>query len=99
MSRDWPSLLAAVRCNFFDTQHTITPVRVPHRFGPLLDLVSSCTSTFTVFLLPSAFYLKLRGVRGMHPLEVAWNGLIVAFASVGAVFGTLDAIDALAKSV
>ena len=74
-------------------------VRVPHRFGPLLDLVSSCTSTFTVFLLPSAFYLKLRGVRGMHPLEVAWNGLIVAFASVGAVFGTLDAIDALAKSV
>ena len=77
----------------------ITPARVPHRFGPLLDLVSSCTSTFTVFLLPSAFYLKLRGVRGMHPLEVAWNGLIVAFASVGAVFGTLDAIDALAKSV
>jgi len=74
-------------------------VRTPERFGPLLDLVSSCTSTFTVFLLPSAFYLKLRGVRGMHPLEVAWNGLIVAFASVGAVFGTLDAIDALAKSV
>mmetsp|Transcript_35 Transcript_35/g.81 ORF Transcript_35/g.81 Transcript_35/m.81 type:complete len:277 (+) Transcript_35:819-1649(+) len=74
-------------------------VRTPERFGPLLDLVSSCTSTFTVFLLPSAFYLKLRGVRGVHPLEVAWNGLIVAFASVGAVFGTLDAIDALAKSV
>ena len=43
----------------FTTGATIL-VRSTQNFGPLVDLVSACTSTFTVYLLPCIFYLKVR---------------------------------------
>ena len=67
----------------------------------VLDLVSAFTSTFTVFILPCLFYLKLRGgpwsspPRYINPLEIAWNGLILIFSIVGATFGTVGAIQEL----
>lgn len=64
----------------------------PEFFGPFLDLVSSVTSTFTVYILPCVFNLKLRGVRRMSRLELMWNGLIIGFALVGATFGSIQAL-------
>lgn len=73
-------------------------VRSPKRFGPFLDLVSACTSTFTVFILPSVFYMKLQGIQRLHRAELAWNVLIIFVSLFGAVFGSIDAIEALIKS-
>ncbi len=64
----------------------------PEFFGPFLDLVSSFTSTFTVYILPCVFNLKLRGVRRLSRLELMWNGLIIGFALVGATFGSIQAL-------
>jgi len=75
-------------------------MRTPARFGPLLNLVSSCTSTFTVFILPSLFYIKLRHDlrKPVGVLELCWNVVIVVFAIVGAIFGTIDALTELADT-
>jgi len=81
----------------FSTGVTLV-VRSPARFGPFLDLVSACTSTFTVFILPCFFYVKLRGVRSFHPVELGWNVLIILLSLVGATFGTIDAVEELVKS-
>lgn len=73
-------------------------VRTQENFGPLLDLVSACTSTFTVFVLPCVFYVKLRGVGGeggVGRAELAFNVLVVLAAGVGAIFGTIQAIEKL----
>jgi hypothetical protein len=89
----------AIRTCFviFSTGVTLI-VRSPARFGPFLDLVSACTSTFTVFILPCVFYVKLRGVRTFHPVELGWNVLIVLLSLVGATFGTIDAVGELVNS-
>ena len=74
---------------------TLTTVRPLPRPGLRL------TSTFTVFILPCAFYLKLRGgpwsapPRRMHPAEGAWALLILSVSVVGAGFGTVGAIQEL----
>ncbi len=61
-------------------------------FGPLLDFVSSITSTFTVFILPCACYLKLfKGQLGMH--IIAWNWLIMLLAVLGGAFGLYESIN------
>ena len=79
----------------------IAAVLTPPQFGSFLDLVSAFTSTFTVFILPCLFYLKLRGgpwsspPRYINPLEIASNGLILIFNIVGATFGTVGAIQEL----
>lgn len=65
-------------------------------FGSFLDLVSAFTSTFTVYILPSVFYVKLRGPSRMHPLELLFNCAIILFSLVGSVFGTIGAIEELA---
>ena len=68
-------------------------------FGPFVNLVSSCTSTFTSFILPPLFYLKLRGLggqTGMGPLECLWNVLIAAFSLIMAGFGSVRAFRQLA---
>jgi len=83
----------------FTTGATIL-VRSKENFGPLVDLVSSCTSTFTVYLLPCAFHLKLRGIGGPHgigKLELAANVAVIALASIGAIFGTVQALEQLAS--
>lgn len=67
-------------------------LKTPAYFGPFLNLVASCTATFANFVLPSAFYMKIRGTREMGTLEVAWNCLIIVFAFVGAGFGAVSAI-------
>uniref|UniRef100_A0A7S4BSW3 Amino acid transporter transmembrane domain-containing protein n=1 Tax=Chrysotila carterae TaxID=13221 RepID=A0A7S4BSW3_CHRCT len=84
----------------FTTLVTIA-LRTPARFAPLLDLVSACTSTFTVFILPCVFYLKLRRMISDASLlrrEVCWNALIVTLAATGAAFGTVDALNELVRS-
>ena len=59
-------------------------LKTPAYFGPFLNLVASCTATFANFVLPSAFYMKIRGTREMPRLEIAWNVLIIVFAFIGA---------------
>lgn len=69
------------------------------KFPPFLDLVAAFTSTFTQFIFPSLFYLRLcmmNKVR-VHPVEWLWNGLILIVATVGATFGTIDALKEIAK--
>jgi len=83
----------------FTTGVTIL-VRSKDNFGPLVDLVSSCTSTFTVFLLPCIFHIKLHGIGGEHGLdhgELAVNAIVIIIASIGAVFGTVKAIEDLSN--
>jgi len=99
-SSRWPLLgRVAVRSCFvaFSTAVTLL-VRSPARFGPFLNLVSACTSTFTAFILPPIFYLKLRGAADFHLAELCWNALIVLLSLVGAAFGTIDAVEDLVKS-
>lgn len=68
-------------------------------FGPFLDLVSSFTSTFTQFIFPCLFYLKLTWDTDVKisKLEWSWNVLITAVALIGATFGTIGAVKELAK--
>lgn len=63
-------------------------------FPPLLNLVSSFTSTNTEFIFPSLFYIKLCRMTGtrLSLLEWVWNALILVSAIVGAIFGTIGAL-------
>jgi len=69
-------------------------------FGPFLDLVSSFTSSFTQFIFPVLFYLKLATKAGVKVsiVEWAWNGLILVVAVIGSTYGTINAVKEL-KSV
>mmetsp|Transcript_38699 Transcript_38699/g.67996 ORF Transcript_38699/g.67996 Transcript_38699/m.67996 type:complete len:81 (-) Transcript_38699:403-645(-) len=57
--------------------------------------VSSITSTFTVFILPVVFFVKLVGVRNIPSIELAWIVAILVVSCVGAVFGTIEALNDL----
>jgi len=79
---------------------TAVSLAVPiDRFGPFLNLVSAFTSTFTVFILPCVFYVKLAGVHNLSVLELAWNVCILILSIVGATFGTIDAAKSLFRGL
>jgi len=67
-------------------------------FGPFLDLVSAFTSTFTQFIFPCLFFLKLTYDNGVKVSKLEWgfNLLITAVALIGATFGTIGAVKELA---
>lgn len=69
-------------------------------FPPLLELVSSFTSTFTQFILPCAFYIKisLKANLRIGIPEIMWNILIIAIAVFGSVFGFIGAIKDIAAA-
>jgi amino acid permease len=70
---------------------TSVAVAMANVFGPFLDLVSSVTSSFTVFILPCLMYMRM--FRGeISPVGYAWNGLVVLIAMLGGGFGTYSAI-------
>jgi len=84
-------LRVVLRLGFVAFTTTVSLATPIDRFGPFLNLVSSFTSTFTVFILPCAFYVKLVGPRNLSRLELAWNVAILVFSVVGATFGTIGA--------
>mmetsp|Transcript_6943 Transcript_6943/g.14994 ORF Transcript_6943/g.14994 Transcript_6943/m.14994 type:complete len:420 (-) Transcript_6943:78-1337(-) len=63
-------------------------------FPPFVELVSSCTSTFTQFIFPCLFYRKLARVAGVQisRLESLWIGAVLAVSVLGAIFGTIQAL-------
>ncbi|KAL1499907.1 hypothetical protein AB1Y20_012590 [Prymnesium parvum] len=92
----YPLLLRVVCRSGFVGFTTIVSATVPkNKFGPFLDLVSSITSTFTVFILPVVFFVKLVGVRNIPSIELAWIVAILVVSCVGAVFGTIEALNDL----
>ncbi len=67
-------------------------LRSPERFGYFLNLVSAGTTTFTSFILPTLFYIKLRGAHEMRCAELLFCLLILVVAVYGAVFGGIEAV-------
>jgi len=63
-------------------------------FPLVLDLVASLTNTFTVFVLPCAFYSKIFFRKLWWPVHVV-NGIIIAIGFVACGFGTATAIQNL----
>lgn len=63
--------------------------------GARTEQVSAFTSTFTVFILPCIFHVKLAGFHRLSTLELLWNAAIILLASIGAVFGTISALEKL----
>jgi hypothetical protein len=95
-------LRVLLRSCFVGATGGIASVVSADMFGPFIDLVSSVTVTFTSFILPCCFYLRLRnrapGAR-VPPGVVLLNVLIIALAAAGAVFGSVDAVEQLLKAV
>merc|ERR1719454_33657 len=69
-------------------------------FPPFLELVSSFTSVFTQYILPCSFYVTLSRRAGLKltTAELTWNLLIICIASLGAVFGTIEAVSDIAAT-
>jgi len=63
-------------------------------FPLVLDLVASLTNTFTVFVLPCAFYSKIFFGKVPWPVHVL-NAIIMLIGFVACGFGTANAIIAL----
>jgi vesicular inhibitory amino acid transporter len=92
----WKSPLLSrigVRSCFMVFTATVS-ILLQEKFPPLLNLVASCTSTFTQYIFPCLFYLKLCSMARVRVslLEKVWNGLILLCATVGAIFGTIGAL-------
>eukprot|EP01100_Stratorugosa_tubuloviscum_P010892 TRINITY_DN474_c4_g1_i1.p1 TRINITY_DN474_c4_g1~~TRINITY_DN474_c4_g1_i1.p1 ORF type:complete len:460 (-),score=196.92 TRINITY_DN474_c4_g1_i1:94-1473(-) len=67
-------------------------------FGTILDLVSSLTNTFTCFIFPCCFYLKLfNSSFDKKKRIIVWivNIIIMSVASIGGVIGFYNAIYSL----
>ena len=71
----------------------LTPPQIKN-FGDFLDLVSAVTNSFTSFILPCVFFLRLFWKDVSWPL-FAWNVLIICAALGGFVFGGYDALAAV----
>jgi len=70
-------------------------------FPPFLDLVASVSITLSVYILPCVFYILLTWKAGLrlHVAEYIWQGLIIIFATLGGIFGTIEAVEELAETV
>jgi len=79
-------------------------IAIPN-FGLFLNLVSSFTSSFTAFILPSVFYLKIfwddfqRMPGWRRAAIISWNTLIIVCALLGCFFGSLNSITGILRTV
>lgn len=64
------------------------------QFGLVLDLVAALTNTFTVFVLPCAFFSKLFWKR-LHPFFHGINFLLILVGFVACGIGTYNAVYAI----
>eukprot|EP00735_Rhodelphis_limneticus_P006553 TRINITY_DN1896_c0_g1::TRINITY_DN1896_c0_g1_i1::g.14035::m.14035 TRINITY_DN1896_c0_g1::TRINITY_DN1896_c0_g1_i1::g.14035 ORF type:complete len:448 (-),score=116.99,sp/F4J1Q9/AVT1I_ARATH/28.05/4e-29,Aa_trans/PF01490.13/3.2e-53,PetM/PF08041.6/1.3e+02,PetM/PF08041.6/0.48,PetM/PF08041.6/9.3e+03 TRINITY_DN1896_c0_g1_i1:281-1624(-) len=67
-------------------------------FGKFLNLVSSLSSSFTAYILPALFYLKLCGHQ-LSSREKAMNVGVIVFGLIGSFFGTYDAINDIVEDL
>jgi vesicular inhibitory amino acid transporter len=70
-------------------------------FPPFLDLVASISNTLSVYILPCVFYILLMWKAGLRlsAAEYMWQALIIVLATLGGVFGTIEAVQELVKDV
>jgi len=96
-----PSLPYRILCRTFLWSITLIFALLIPKFGDILNLVSSVTNTFTVFILPCIFYMKLFWAEIQQSrfriFVIGFNVLIMCFAVLGGSFGTYDSIHNLSK--
>jgi amino acid permease len=73
-------------------------VALANVFGALLDLVSSLTGTFLVFVIPCCTYLKVFGREELGLPVVLWNVFIIIMSLIGGGFGLYGAIGEIKSS-
>eukprot|EP01104_Vermistella_antarctica_P003107 TRINITY_DN13265_c0_g1_i1.p1 TRINITY_DN13265_c0_g1~~TRINITY_DN13265_c0_g1_i1.p1 ORF type:complete len:487 (+),score=86.38 TRINITY_DN13265_c0_g1_i1:40-1500(+) len=93
MSPTWTKIMSVLLRTCLVGLTAILACLVPD-FGDLLGLVSSTTSTFTVFILPCVFYWVLFGPQ-LSPLTKLWLVSICSCAVVGGVIGTIQSGESL----
>jgi len=64
------------------------------RFPPLVELVAAFSISFTIFVFPCSFYIRLSSMAGrpLGRLELWFNLLMIALSLFGSFFGTVGAI-------
>jgi len=70
------------------------------RFPPLVELVAAFSISFTIFVFPCSFYIRLSQMAG-RPLSLpvtAFNVLMILLSLLGSYFGTVGAIQDMRTS-
>lgn len=93
--RSHPFLLRICLRSLFVLFTCSVSVLMRNDFAPCVNLVSSFTSSFTCFILPCMFYVRLSLKAGikLSAMELAWNLLIIVLAILGSIFGAMEAVE------